>query len=128
MIKEKVLLIAEDEMIGKLVLRSVREDVDWEWFSGCKYIVTMEEAHMWTESNWNDCEHTYRLLAPAYNMFKELLKKHEFPALKMCDGFEEDYAYCLDPDYHKYSSRDYGPSNPWDAPGMCVSDFIKGVI
>lgn len=23
--------------------------------------------------------------------------------------------------------RDYGPSNPWDAPGMKVSDFIKGV-
>lgn len=22
------------------------------------------------------------------------------------------------------SARDYGPSNPWDAPGMCVSDFI----
>ena len=23
--------------------------------------------------------------------------------------------------------KDYGPSNPWDAPGMRVSDFIKGV-
>ena len=22
------------------------------------------------------------------------------------------------------SARNYGPSNPWDAPGMCVSDFI----
>lgn len=22
---------------------------------------------------------------------------------------------------------DYGPSNPWDAPGMSVSDFISGV-
>lgn len=22
---------------------------------------------------------------------------------------------------------DYGPSNPWDAPGMSVSDFIRGV-
>lgn len=21
--------------------------------------------------------------------------------------------------------RDYGPGNPWDAPGMCVSDFIR---
>ena len=25
------------------------------------------------------------------------------------------------------SEKDYGPSNPWDAPGMKVSDFIKGV-
>lgn len=24
-------------------------------------------------------------------------------------------------------SSDYGPSNPWDAPGMKVSDFIRGV-
>lgn len=23
--------------------------------------------------------------------------------------------------------EDYGPSNPWDAPGMKVSDFITGV-
>ena len=23
--------------------------------------------------------------------------------------------------------EDYGPSNPWDAPGMRVSDFITGV-
>lgn len=23
--------------------------------------------------------------------------------------------------------KDYGPSNPWDAPGMKVSDFISGV-
>lgn len=23
--------------------------------------------------------------------------------------------------------EDYGPSNPWDAPGMKVSDFIRGV-
>lgn len=34
----------------------------------------------------------------------------------------EDYPYA-DDDYEK----DYGPSNPWDAPGMRVSDFITGV-
>lgn len=26
-----------------------------------------------------------------------------------------------------YQDREYGPSNPWDAPGMAVSDFIRGV-
>ena len=31
------------------------------------------------------------------------------------------------PDYLDRDSRDYGPSNPWDAPGMRVSDFITGV-
>ena len=27
----------------------------------------------------------------------------------------------------RYEEKDYGPSNPWDAPGMRVSDFITGV-
>ena len=22
------------------------------------------------------------------------------------------------------TAGDYGPGNPWDAPGMCISDFI----
>ena len=26
-----------------------------------------------------------------------------------------------------HNEDDYGPSNPWDAPGMRVSDFIRGV-
>lgn len=26
-----------------------------------------------------------------------------------------------------YDDRDYSPSNPWDAPGMKISDFISGV-
>lgn len=33
--------------------------------------------------------------------------------------------------YREYAQgadyKDYGPSNPWDAPGMMVSDFVKGV-
>lgn len=27
-------------------------------------------------------------------------------------------------EYTCCTSHDYGPSNPWDAPGMCVRDFI----
>lgn len=30
-------------------------------------------------------------------------------------------------DQEEYDEKDYGPSNPWDAPGMKVSDFITGV-
>lgn len=30
---------------------------------------------------------------------------------------DEEYIPCS-------SRRDYGPSNPWDAPGMSVKDFI----
>lgn len=29
--------------------------------------------------------------------------------------------------YSEPEYEDYGPSNPWDAPGMRVSDFIRGV-
>lgn len=29
-------------------------------------------------------------------------------------------------DWDEYE-KDYGPSNPWDAPGMRISDFITGV-
>lgn len=36
-----------------------------------------------------------------------------------CKQFEE---------YHEYvpssTNGDYGPGNPWDAPGMSISDFI----
>ena len=42
----------------------------------------------------------------------------------------DDYPYEENPflpDYMDRDSRDYGPSNPWDAPGMRVSDFITGV-
>lgn len=27
-------------------------------------------------------------------------------------------------EYTSCTARDYGPSNPWDAPGMSISDFI----
>ena len=28
----------------------------------------------------------------------------------------------------EYPSVGYGPSNPWDAPGMKISDFLRGVM
>ena len=37
------------------------------------------------------------------------------------------YAESLIPDYRWSDEKDYGPSNPWDAPGMKISDFIRGV-
>lgn len=39
------------------------------------------------------------------------------------DEYLEDYE-----SWEEYCSSsthgDYSPSNPWDAPGMCISDFI----
>lgn len=31
-------------------------------------------------------------------------------------------------DEDDYYEEDYGPSNPWDAPGMKISDFVSGVV
>lgn len=46
------------------------------------------------------------------------------------DDDDDDSDYCIEESERAIRSstgRDYGPSNPWDAPGMSVSDFIKGV-
>ena len=40
--------------------------------------------------------------------------------LQKDEYFEDDFE-------EEYEDEDYGPSNPWDAPGMSVSDFIRGV-
>jgi hypothetical protein len=39
-----------------------------------------------------------------------------------CDDFEE---YCGNEEYTSSATNgDYSPSNPWDAPGMSIRDFI----
>ena len=41
------------------------------------------------------------------------------------DSYDEDEKMFDDEDYIPSSTyRDYGPSNPWDAPGMSIKDFI----
>ena len=40
-----------------------------------------------------------------------------------CEYDEEDWGY-EEEDYPSASARDYGPLNPWDAPGMSIKDFI----
>lgn len=43
-----------------------------------------------------------------------------------CGNYEEGTPECYDEEYYCSSSTagDYSPSNPWDAPGMSVHDFI----
>ena len=52
------------------------------------------------------------------------LEELEMELLGSYDMFDYQ-AYCGGC-YNK-DEEDYGPSNPWDAPGMKVSDFIRGV-
>ena len=42
-----------------------------------------------------------------------------------CEKYEEGTPDCLMDDYCPSATYgDYSPSNPWDAPGMSVRDFI----
>lgn len=71
---------------------------------------------------------TYHTSAEACEMFKRILKDHNVTKVAVCEDIE-DYIYDDEEAHYTRSSTngDYSPSNPWDAPGMCVSDFIKGV-
>ena len=53
-------------------------------------------------------------------------EEEEIAAAKDCQCYEEGTPLCLEDDDYCPSStgRDYSPSNPWDAPGMSIKDFI----
>lgn len=46
-----------------------------------------------------------------------LAKYHEYDDMEIHDEDDEDYTPSA-------TCGDYSPSNPWDAPGMSISDFI----
>ncbi len=59
----------------------------------------------------------------------EYLKKPE-PETDFEEDLEQEIKY-LEEDLEREqqytpscTAHDYSPSNPWDAPGMCISDFI----
>ena len=43
-----------------------------------------------------------------------------------CKGYEEGTPECIEyrMGYTSATSGDYSPSNPWNAPGMSIKDFI----
>ena len=50
----------------------------------------------------------------------------EIKAASECARYEEGTPECLEDRHYCKSSTggDYGPSNPWDAEGMSVRDFV----
>lgn len=50
----------------------------------------------------------------------------EIDNAKDCQKYEEGTPACLERDEYCPSATagDYGPGNPWDAPGMSIRDFI----
>ena len=53
-------------------------------------------------------------------------EEEEIEAAKDCPRYEEGTPSCLERDEYCPSATngDYSPSNPWDAPGMSIRDFI----
>lgn len=50
----------------------------------------------------------------------------EEKAAANCPRYEKGTPSCFEHDDYcpSATARDYGPSNPWDAPGMSIRDFI----
>lgn len=53
-------------------------------------------------------------------------EEDEIKAAADCPRYEEGTPECLEEDHYTPSATngDYGPGNPWDAPGMSIRDFI----
>ena len=63
-----------------------------------------------------------------YCMDYEMLttEEEEIKAAKDCQRYEEGTPSCYEDDDYcpSVTGGDYGPGNPWDAPGMSIRDFI----
>lgn len=112
------------------------------------YHVSREGKNDYTE----DFTAKFYCFATAYETFKAIIQHKGYHEVVVCDDFESYNPYkdfdeepmsreeeyqdaCMAEAYgnptlmQRYNRKyqiedDYGPSNPWDAPGMKVSDFI----
>lgn len=124
----KIIAFANSDMKDYLEIKAESDCESFDQFSGTRYIVTYNQGVYW-ESNLGNETHEYRVLYPAWEMFKALLKRYHFETVNLCENFVRDYEEYLDPDYDDHytpsaTAGDYSPSNPWDAPGMSIHDFI----
>ena len=55
--------------------------------------------------------------------YKQAIKNREIPRYCTFEEYADMYGDEED-DNASSTHGDYSPSNPWDAPGMCISDFI----
>ena len=67
--------------------------------------------------------HVYNTIAEACTEFKELITKCNVTKVAISDDID-NYLYDDGPYVPCSTYGDYSPSNPWDAPGMSVRDFI----
>ena len=133
-ISEAVLAAAEEECGTERVwLSEIRLPWDDLNFATHGFYVVRHRVMDWDSACWDAVFNDLRGAVAAFG--KEANKK-----VKVCGkGLEkaygpvswtDDWAYRrgeLIPDESgRHSEKDYGPSNPWDAPGMKISDFVPG--
>ena len=98
------------------------------------------DAHF---ANYSDAEACFKMFVESYKFGKVYISNEHLAWMTAeiddTPTKAEEYAdACMASNYgdeslmmaynRKYEiEEDYGPSNPWDAPGMKISDFIKGV-
>ena len=90
-----------------------------DYDAGCfdRFYNTFEDAHT---ALMDEYDAVYRRGDGKYRVYGDL---------ETCEDWNEYLGEIEGYDgYHcNEEGRDYGPSNPWDAPGMKISDFICGV-
>lgn len=135
--KIKVLADAHDEDGTEYVqLCEFMMPYDTFSFSNHRFFIVRHRLMDWEKDNY---DHFHNDLKSALaDLGKELKRKYTrggkvykvYGKPKYCDDWWS-YRDELIPDDEPYtrssSAGDYGPGNPWNAPGMSVSDFIRGV-
>ena len=136
----KLLAHADDEDHTEWV--SIKKiQFPWDsYFFDTKTFYTVTHCQM--DCEWTNYEKHYSEFKDAYAVFSEELNRtfryggdtedrkvytEVDTTLEYREAVEE-LEYEDDEPYTRSSTGgDYGPSNPWDAPGMKVSDFLPGV-
>lgn len=74
----------------------------------------------------NRCSSGYFGIEMCYWYEMTWTEEDEIKEASDCERYEEGNPSCLDSERYIPSSTmgDYSPSNPWDAPGMSIRDFI----
>ena len=93
--------------------RVITKEEDIESVKWCYKYTNEEEFEEWLDFLRKDLKKTPEELAEESRIACERMAERE------AEDEWEDYHYCP-----SSTAGDYSPSNPWDAPGMSIRDFI----
>ena len=115
------LLKARRSDIVFISLNLIEEYIDPEFISHFKRIKTIQKYNL---ALMEDDKGNKIVTEPRYGTL-DVYFKDEDTARDILAAYEVDFdTYEEEPYTPSSTNRDYGPSNPWDAPGMSTRDFI----